>query len=167
VSEAEFRHRGVAGGGIDHEPRLRKRASEFFAGRLRKRGVALGDERQRLLVEAPEVVQQAMAEFAAIAGALRDPRVERDERRLPAIGKHHRLVVAGEGSPERAPLAEPQVPMSERQREGLRDFRHAPVNREDPRRREDVDRAGGLTLLQPSQQRMAEDRVADPRGSND
>ena len=99
--------------GVDREPRVRQGRAQRLARRLRQRGVALDDQGQRRLVERAQVVQQPVAHLAAIAGAHRNARVPRNQRRLEAVGQHDRAVVGGQRLREPPALAQLELAVAE------------------------------------------------------
>ena len=72
-----------------------------------------------------------------------------------------------QGLREVAPLAEAQLAMAERQGEHLAHLRHATEDGKRPGGREHVDGARRIAGLEPREERLGEDGVADPGGRDD
>ena len=94
--------------------------------RQRQRHKTLHHQGVAFLVQFAHIVEQPIAHFAAPAGAHRDLRRKRHQRRLERIGQHITLlIVAAQGFPQCVPLTKTQIAMVKRQRQRLTHFRHA------------------------------------------
>ena len=135
----------------------------------RQRRVALDQARQRAAIQPSPIVDDSPAHLAGVAGAPRDAREPRHERRFPRVGQDDRLRVALRGQgPGQGPALRPIHPsMAERGVEDAADALHPRIDGSAPRGRQHVD--GGVSPRRPEarHQRLGKDRVADPRRRDD
>ena len=161
-------HRGAAIGDVGHEHRAGWCRHER-PGRGRQRGEPVDEPRQALGVQPARVVQQAVAELAHVARAPWNAREIRHECRLPGVGQHDRAGVlhGHELARELAARHEVEATVREGRLDQPAHAAHAAEDRRAPRRREHVDDRILVGLAQERDQRLREDRVADPGRRDD
>ena len=147
--------------------RLAQRARQRTAGRFGQAGVTLGQQRHGLRIEDVAIVEQADARFADETSTLGNVGEPGDERRLPRARQHDGFVVtlASELQTQRTAPEQCEVAMAERAFDHAVDFGHAAQQRRAPGGCEDVDACAAFA--QAHQQRLGDDRVADPGWGDD
>ena len=132
-----------------------------FHGQLRE---AFGHLRQGRLVKHMAAIDQAIARFAREADAFGDAGQEWNQRRLERIGQDVGALVAGL-SQLRGQVAtglQREFAMNERAVDDGVDFRHALKHRGDPARGKRIEPQARIGLVQPHEQRLRHDGVANP-----
>ena len=145
---------------VRHGETWRHRITRFL-GQL---GIAIGHQRQLVLVQLVHDVQQAVARLADEAHAQRNVGKERDQGGLEGVGQHHGLIVmlGAQAAPQPPAIGQAQRAMREVGLDDAADFRHARHNGRGPGRGEGVERDAGQALMNARQQRLRQQRVADP-----
>jgi hypothetical protein len=130
-----------------------------------QRGIALYQLRMQDFIQPMASVQKQVARLALIAGAKRNGGEERDQRRFPRVGQHvgFGIALAGEAVAKGATGTETEVAVTEGIGNHRSDLVHARQQRRRPVGRQHVDPCVRVIAFEKRQQRLGENRVADPR----
>ena len=163
-------HGRFAGGSGNSEAReIAGARLERHALRVGQGCVTINHQRQRGLIQLADVVEQRVAAFAHIAGALRDAAGAGNQRGFKRAGQHDHLVVAVPRQFFAQPpaLAQPQCAVGEGVFQNPVDFGHALEHGHRPLGREYVDPAARVEFVQAAVERLRHHAIADPRGGDD
>ena len=129
-----------------------------------KRSETLDHQRQRRFVETPRIVEQNPARFADKAGAQRTAGKEWNEGGFKRVRQCDDLVVMffRELARKAVTPQKRKFAVSERARQRRVDFRHAREQRVRPWRRQHVERESRVTFVQSPEERLCENRIANP-----
>ncbi len=165
----ERAHRFAGVGGIGDQHR-RRRARRELARHRGEADEAVDQARQRPPVEATRVGEQHAPRLADVADAPRNARKPRDQRGLERVRAARRRACIRACASSRPRLRRARR-LSSRCSNGLSMTvayaAHARIDGRAPRRRQHVDDGGLERLAKQRDQRLRQDRVADPRGRDD
>ncbi len=164
-----MRQRGGLALRVDLKTRPAGIAVEFGLGGVRQRGVAVDHQGQRGFVELADVVEQKIARFAHIAGALPDAAGGGDDGRFERAGQHNHLIIAAlaQLAPELPALFQIERAVAEGVFQNAAYFGHALKHRHRPFGREHINGAAGVQILQAAVERLGHHAIAYPAGGND
>ena len=167
--QAVFGKRGGAAFGGNGETRVIGMSVEVCLRRVGEGGVAVDHQGQGGFVEFADVVEQQIARFADVAGALFDAGGEGDEGGFERAGQDDDLVVTlfAQFAPDAPAFFQIQRAVSERVFNDAADFGHTLEHRHRPFGRECVYGAAGMEFVQAAVKRLGHDAVADPARGDD
>ena len=121
------------------------------------------------LVEHVALIEQDEARLAPVADAARDAGKEGHQRGFPGVGQDVGGVIvgAGETATQRTPGGEIEFAVAKGVVDDRVDLGHPRQQGRTPVGGEDVDPRAGIALLDEAQQRLGDDRVADPGRRDD
>ena len=159
-----FGKRGGAAFGGNGETRVIGMSVEVCLRRVGEGGVAVDHQGQGGFVEFADVVEQQVARFADVAGALFDAGGEGDEGGFERTGQDDDLVVTlfAQFAPDSPAFFQFQRAVSERVFNDAADFGHTLEHRHRPFGRECVYGAAGMEFVQAAVKRLGHDAIADP-----
>ena len=141
---------------------------QVSAGLIGQGHKALDHQRVTLFVELAHIVKQAVAELAAPAGTGGNARKKRHQCRFQRVGQQNCLIVlALEGLADLASRGQFERAMTEREAQGLANFRHALKDGPAPLGSQHIDFALRVALLEALEQCLRHHHVTDPAGPND
>ena len=160
---------GLAGCRVDGEARVVGMAVKIGLRGVGEGGVAVHHQRQGGFVEFADVVEQKIARFAHIAGALADACCQRDDGGFERAGQHDHLVVAASAQfvPDAPAFFQFECTVAEGVFDDFANFGHTGEHGHRPFGREHVDGAAGVEFVQAAVERLGHDAVADPAWGND
>ena len=167
--QSVFGKRGGAAFGGNGETRVIGMSVEVRLRRVGEGGVAVDHQGQGGFVEFADVVEQQIARFADVAGALLDAGGESDEGGFERTGQDDDLVVTlfAQFASDAPAFFQLQRAVSERVFNNAADFGHTLEHRHRPFGRECVYGAAGMEFVQAAVKRLGHDAVADPARGDD